>query len=107
MKTVVANGVKKGDVLFWITAESPLRILFTVPDSAMAAFPAGALLTLTTPSYPDGSFVAQIIRKSIFRCVRPPSRCVCSSSTRSDEEDIRELIDRLHIMSCEEVRGMC
>jgi RND family efflux transporter MFP subunit len=59
-----AQEVKKGDVLFWITAEAPLRILFTVPESAMAAFPAGASLSLTTPSYPDLHQSAKVLRVS-------------------------------------------
>ena len=59
-----AQEVKKGDVLFWITAEAPLRILFTVPESAMALFPAGASLTLSTPSYPDLHQSAKVLRVS-------------------------------------------
>ena len=38
----IAQQVKEGDVLFWITAVAPLRILFTVPESEMAAFTNGA-----------------------------------------------------------------
>jgi RND family efflux transporter MFP subunit len=47
-----AQSVKKGEPLFWITAQAPLRILFTVPESAMAFFPRGAKLELTTEDYP-------------------------------------------------------
>lgn len=56
--------VKKGDVLFWITAESPLRVLFTVPESAMAAFTEGAPLELTTGDYPSLHQAARIQRVS-------------------------------------------
>ncbi len=56
--------VKKGDVLFWITAESPLRILFTVPESAMATFRVGAPLELTTPDYPSLHQAAHVLRVS-------------------------------------------
>jgi len=56
--------VKKGDVLFWITAEAPLRILFTVPESAMAAFSVGAPLELTTADYPNLHQAAHILRVS-------------------------------------------
>ena len=59
-----AQEVKTGDVLFWITAEAPLRILFTVPESAMAAFAAGANLELTTPDYPRLHQRARIVRVS-------------------------------------------
>jgi membrane fusion protein, multidrug efflux system len=60
----VTQEVKKGDVLFWITAEAPLRILFTVPESAMTAFPLGAPLCLTTPDYPELRQSARILRVS-------------------------------------------
>lgn len=56
--------VKKGDVLFWITAEAPLRILFTVPESAMSAFHAGAPLDLTTADYPGLHQAARVLRIS-------------------------------------------
>ena len=47
-----AQEVKAGDVLFWITAEAPLEVLFTVPETSMAAFPVGAQLELSTADYP-------------------------------------------------------
>ena len=56
--------VKSGDVLFWITAEAPLRVLFTVPESVMAAFSAGAALDLTTADYPGLHQAGQILRVS-------------------------------------------
>jgi RND family efflux transporter MFP subunit len=56
--------VKKGDVLFWVTAEAPLRVLFTVPESAMAAFPTGAPLELTTADYPQLRQQAHVLRVS-------------------------------------------
>jgi membrane fusion protein (multidrug efflux system) len=56
--------VKKGDVLFWITAVAPLHILFTVPESAMGAFTVGAPLELTTADYPGLRQPARILRVS-------------------------------------------
>ena len=56
--------VKAGDVLFWITAEAPLRVLFTVPESAMAAFIMGKPLDLTTADYPGQHQAAHILRVS-------------------------------------------
>jgi RND family efflux transporter MFP subunit len=56
--------VKKGDVLFWITAVAPLHILFTVPESAMGVFMAGAPLELTTADYPSLRQPARILRVS-------------------------------------------
>ncbi len=48
----VAQEVKKGDPLLWLTAEGPLQILFTVPESEMPEFRIGAILDLTSPLYP-------------------------------------------------------
>jgi HlyD family secretion protein len=59
-----AQEVKKGDVLFWITAQAPLRIIFTVPESAMAFFPRGAKLELTTTDYPHLKQSASVFRVS-------------------------------------------
>ncbi|MGC1869501.1 MAG: efflux RND transporter periplasmic adaptor subunit [Acidobacteriaceae bacterium] len=60
----IAQQVKQGDVLFWITAVAPLRILFTVPESEMAEFTNGAALELTTPDYPRLRQPARILRVS-------------------------------------------
>jgi membrane fusion protein, multidrug efflux system len=60
----IVQQVKEGDVLFWITAVAPLRILFTVPESEMAAFSNGAALELTTPDYPSLRQPARILRVS-------------------------------------------
>jgi len=59
-----AQQVKTGDVLFWITAESPLRVLFTVPESSMAGFAKGAPIALTTPDYPDLHQPGRVLRVS-------------------------------------------
>lgn len=48
-----AQQVKAGDQLFWITAEAPLKVLFTVPETLMSAFTAGKPLELTTADYPE------------------------------------------------------
>lgn len=59
-----AQGVKKGDALFWITAQAPLRIIFTVPESSMAFFSRGAKLELTTTDYPHLKQPATVFRVS-------------------------------------------
>lgn len=59
-----AQEVKKGDPLFWITAEGPLHVVFTVPEAVMAAFPDGAGLALTTAVYPTLEQRATIIHVS-------------------------------------------
>jgi membrane fusion protein (multidrug efflux system) len=59
-----AQGVKNGDVLFWITAQAPLRIIFTVPESSMAFFSRGAKLELSTADYPHLKQQASVFRVS-------------------------------------------
>jgi RND family efflux transporter MFP subunit len=56
--------VKAGDVLFWITAEGPLRVLFTVPETSMAVFSVGKALELTTADYPGLRQAGRILRVS-------------------------------------------
>ena len=60
----LSQEVKTGDVLFWITAEAPLQVLFTVPEAAMAAFTVGKPLELTTAAYPDLLQTGRIARVS-------------------------------------------
>jgi RND family efflux transporter MFP subunit len=59
-----AQEVKPGDVLFWVTAEAPLQVLFTVPETAMAAFRAGKPLEMTTADYPGLHQAGRIVRVS-------------------------------------------
>ena len=59
-----AQEVKTGDILFWITAEAPLRVLFTVPEAAMAVFSPGKALELTTADYPSLRQAGRILRVS-------------------------------------------
>jgi RND family efflux transporter MFP subunit len=59
-----AQEVKPGDVLFWITAEAPLQVLFTVPETSMAAFATGKALELTTADYPRLHQQGRIVRVS-------------------------------------------
>lgn len=49
----LAQEVKKGDALFWLTAERPLHILFTIPESALGSVHTGTRLELTTAVFPD------------------------------------------------------
>lgn len=60
----MAQEVKTGDVLFWITAETPLHVLFTVPESAMGEFRRGTALELTTADYPELRQRARVYRVS-------------------------------------------
>ena len=56
--------VKAENPLFWITAESPLRVLFTVPETLMASFNTGKHLDLTTADYPGLHQEGRIYRVS-------------------------------------------
>ena len=56
--------VKQGDSLFWVTAEAPLRVLFTVPESAMRQLSVGSALDLSTPDYPGLHQAGHILRLS-------------------------------------------
>jgi len=60
----LAQEVKPGDVLFWVTAESPLQVLFTVPETSMAAFSTGKPLDLTTADFPGLHQQGKIARVS-------------------------------------------
>jgi RND family efflux transporter MFP subunit len=59
-----AQEVKPGDVLFWITAEAPLQVLFTVPETTMGFFTKGKALELTTADYPGLHQRGRIVRVS-------------------------------------------
>jgi RND family efflux transporter MFP subunit len=59
-----AQQVKKGDELFWITAEGPLHIVFTVPESAMEAFSRGAQLELDSAALPSLRQPAKVVKVS-------------------------------------------
>lgn len=47
-----AQELKRGDVLFWLTAREPLHIVFTVPETAMAGFVAGGSTGINHRSFP-------------------------------------------------------
>lgn len=59
-----AQQVKEGDSLFWVTAEAPLRVLFTAPESAMRELRVGSTLDLSTPDYPGLHQAGHILRLS-------------------------------------------
>jgi RND family efflux transporter MFP subunit len=56
--------VKQGDSLFWVTGETHLRVLFTVPESAMRELSVGSALDLSTPDYPGLHQAAHVLRLS-------------------------------------------
>jgi membrane fusion protein (multidrug efflux system) len=56
--------VTAGTVLFWITAQSRLQVLFTVPETLMGSFSSGKPLDLTTLDYPGLHQPGRILRVS-------------------------------------------
>jgi len=56
--------VARGDRLFWVTAEAPLRVRFTLPETFMGRVKRGAQLTLTTPDLPEERHAARVIEVS-------------------------------------------
>jgi RND family efflux transporter MFP subunit len=60
----VGQGVSKGDRLFWITAEAPLRMRFTLPEKFIGQLKQGQQLPLTSPDVPQEQHLAKIIAVS-------------------------------------------
>jgi membrane fusion protein, multidrug efflux system len=56
--------VGKGDHLFWVTAEAPLRMRFTLPERFYGQLTKGEPLPLSSPDVPEESHVAKVIEIS-------------------------------------------
>ncbi len=56
--------VAKGDRLFWVTAEGPLRLRFTLPETFLGHLKSGLELPLTSPDVPDRKYTARIVEIS-------------------------------------------
>jgi membrane fusion protein, multidrug efflux system len=56
--------VVKGDRLFWVTAEGPLRMRFTLPEKFLGQVQRGQELPLSTPDLPAQEFKARVIQVS-------------------------------------------
>jgi RND family efflux transporter MFP subunit len=56
--------VAKGDRLFWVTAEGPLRMRFTVPEKLIGVLKVGQPLALTSPDFPGKEYRARVIELS-------------------------------------------
>jgi RND family efflux transporter MFP subunit len=56
--------VAKGDKLFWVTAEAPLRLRFTLPERFLGHVKKGLQLPLTSPDVPDEIHTAKVIEIS-------------------------------------------
>ena len=59
----VGQQVAKGDRLFWVTAESPLRLRFTLPERFLGRLHKGQEVALTSPDV-AGEHVARVVELS-------------------------------------------
>jgi membrane fusion protein (multidrug efflux system) len=56
--------VARGDRLFWLTAEAPLRMRFTLPEKFFGRIKLGQQLALTLPDFPDEEHRAKVVEVS-------------------------------------------
>lgn len=56
--------VTHGDRLFWVTAEAPLRVRFTLPEHFVGRIKKGTQLSLTTSDLPDEKHNVRVIEVS-------------------------------------------
>ncbi len=56
--------VAKGDRLFWVTAEGPLGMRFTLPEKFIGRVHKGEELPLMTPDLPDQKFMVRVVQVS-------------------------------------------
>ncbi len=56
--------VARGDRLFWITGDGPLRMRFTVPEKLFGQIRKGLEVNLTTPDLPNEDYKAKVIEVS-------------------------------------------
>jgi membrane fusion protein, multidrug efflux system len=58
------QSVNKGDRLFWVTAEGPLRVRFTLPEKFLGRLKKGQELPITSPDLPAAAHSAKIVELS-------------------------------------------
>lgn len=58
------QAVSKGDRLFWVTTEGPLRVRFTLPEGYIGRLKKGQELPLTSPDLPGEKHVVKIVEVS-------------------------------------------
>ena len=56
--------VTRGDRLFWVTAEAPLRMRFTLPEKFLGRVKLGQQLSLTLPDLPEEKHRAKVVELS-------------------------------------------
>ena len=60
----VGQRVATGDRLFWVTATSPLRVKFTLPERALGRVSKGQVINVNTPDSTDSQYTAKVIQIS-------------------------------------------
>ncbi len=60
----VGQRVATGDRLFWVTATSPLRVKFTLPERALGKISKGQVINVNTPDSPESQYKAKVIQIS-------------------------------------------
>jgi membrane fusion protein (multidrug efflux system) len=58
------QSVSKGDRLFWVTAEGPLRVRFTLPEKFLGHLKKGQELQVTSSDLPAEKHPAKIVEVS-------------------------------------------
>jgi membrane fusion protein (multidrug efflux system) len=58
------QSVSKGDRLFWVTAEGPLRVRFTLPEKFLGHLKKGQELQVTSSGFPAERYPAKIVEVS-------------------------------------------
>jgi membrane fusion protein (multidrug efflux system) len=56
--------VAKGDRLFWVTAEGPLGMRFTLPEKFIGRIQKGQVLSMTTADLPDQKYQVKVVQVS-------------------------------------------
>src|SRR5215470_18103177 len=56
--------VAKSDRLFWVTAEAPLRMRFTLPEKYLGTLKRGQQIPLTIPDFPKEEHTARVVELS-------------------------------------------
>lgn len=56
--------IARGDRLFWITGDGPLRMRFTLPEKFIGKIKSGQEMVLSTPDLPNKSFKSRVIEVS-------------------------------------------
>jgi membrane fusion protein (multidrug efflux system) len=56
--------VAKGDRLFWVTAEGPLGMRFTLPEKFIGRLQKGQALPMTTPDLPNQKYQVRVVQVS-------------------------------------------